>query len=1592
VLLVQGGNGQDTTGTTGQAGGAGSNITLQGGNGGAASSGSTTGAGGNITLSAGAAGTGTGTAGAAGSVIVKNQSNSTTAFQIQNASSASVLAVDTTNGAVNINGSQFIQNTVAATDILTLQEAASQSGNLIRFNDSTGAQIGKIDSTGAVQLKSFKALATGSQLGNTNNYFSTSSNSSAVVEVQGHSSSQTGNLVELWNSSNNPLTTFNANGDLTIGGSNSVASGSALLVQSTSNAALLTANTSAMRVSIGSIGTPTGQLYVSGTLPTTNLGSVSTGATAKPAAVYVQGKYAYIADNNINKLQIVDISNPASPVSISNTTANFGPNGVFVQGHYAYVTVGSSLLVFDVSNPFAPTQTGSISTGTNTNSIYVQGKYAYILNTSTNNLKIVDVSNPASMSIVGSTATSSFNNPQSVYVQGKYAYVASRNNGQLFAVDVSNPASPSVGTSVSGLGDPQNVYVQGDYAYAVDNINGMLRVVNITNPGAMVLTTSFSLGNSPVRIYAQGRYAYVANLGGDSIQIIDISSPGSPLSVGSVSVGIGNAPSWIFVSGRYAYVTLRDGSALQTYDLGGTYTQQLEAGGAEFGTLQVNNNASFAADASIQGGLQIGQSLQVSSSISTASSLTVGTGLVFGNSSNTNTVTLSAGTTSGSYSLSLPTSAPGTSQCLQTDSVDATKLVFIGCTGGSGSGVTSVGGIDGGTYSDNGAYIDNTANTIYLQSATGSHTGLVTHSGSQTFGGDKTFSGTATVDTSSSTAFVIQNTSSNVLFTADTSSMALSLGVSNTKLGYTTQGGTNDSADRNHVDAMRFSSGTGGSVTSVSVYVGSIDPTTANDKYEVAIYSDSGGAISGAALATSAQGTLVANSWNTISISASLTANTPYWIAYNTNASGNSYNNLIYDSSVAGSVVAYMTQTYGTWPTITTGTATPAPGYAFSMYATITPSTTGAIHTNSAGNTTFTGNVGIGIAPDASTLTGNALNVGGSASITDDSNPQLTLLQSAGNKTTLQTDSSGNFALTSSGTTITLQSSATTTTVVNDGFTAGSLDAAWTVTAPAGATATYDNTGTGHEDLSLIANSNDDCWSTGFNCATVLRTYTDVDRTYEVKIDSMTLPSGSGNSEGMGIMLYGDNNNFIRFELRGSTSGNSVTCYVIIGGVGYTNACQQTNFTVTNPLYLRIVNTGNNYYEYVSQDGSTWTLVNQMNDIQVGGSALTVTKAGFYIDGGSTSKASSGNFDYFKTTALVNPLTLQVNGNISAEGTITTGADYAEYYKQATPGQLNVGDLACLAGPQTVAACGPGGTIVGAVSAHPGYIGNSKAYDKDHPENTALVGMMGQIPVKYDTSGGTINIGDPIGISTTAGVATKEVGAGQIVGYALENSTNTSGGTIMVLVRPQYYTPANSDTLQGGNALFNQITISGTANFGGDINVSGAAIVGTLKVTGDATVGGDLTINGKTIVKDLIINGHLITGGNAPALTADGAAIGHFGVVTLNGNDTAGTITVRVDIDGDGDPDKSTPVDLNGDGKPDPLPTLTAGQLFTVTFNKPYDTGSTPRIVISPANADAAHVQIYVDGGDSPNTHFDLWSLQSLQDGQTYVFNYFVIQ
>jgi len=150
--------------------------------------------------------------------------------------------------------------------------------------------------------------------------------------------------------------------------------------------------------------------------------------------------------------------------------------------------------------------------------------------------------------------------------------------------------------------------------------------------------------------------------------------------------------------------------------------------------------------------------------------------------------------------------------------------------------------------------------------------------------------------------------------------------------GYTTVGSFGDIRDANNITGSRFQTGVKGTLQSITVYVGSVQ-NAPNNQYQLAIYSDNNG-MPGTLLAKSATGELKANSWNTLSVSTALNANTYYWLMYNTNATSISSNNLKFNlTTTQNGAVSSSSTTFGTWPTTFTSRKD---GDEYSIYATYT--------------------------------------------------------------------------------------------------------------------------------------------------------------------------------------------------------------------------------------------------------------------------------------------------------------------------------------------------------------------------------------------------------------------------------------------------------------------------------------------------------------------------------------------------------------------------------------------------------------------------------------------------------------------------------
>lgn len=174
--------------------------------------------------------------------------------------------------------------------------------------------------------------------------------------------------------------------------------------------------------------------------------------------------------------------------------------------------------------------------GTSVKVVRVSGNYAYVL-TSTKQLLIFDITNPANPQLAGSRSFS-YNDIYNLLFKNGYAYLATT------SIKVYNVADPANILFVSD--GPYESYVygmatSGSHLYYIGYYNGYAEfcILDITNPQNLVLlgsTSSLGVFGIFTTIGISGNYAYVV-CDDPRIFIIDFANPASPKLVRSLSVG-----------------------------------------------------------------------------------------------------------------------------------------------------------------------------------------------------------------------------------------------------------------------------------------------------------------------------------------------------------------------------------------------------------------------------------------------------------------------------------------------------------------------------------------------------------------------------------------------------------------------------------------------------------------------------------------------------------------------------------------------------------------------------------------------------------------------------------------------------------------------------------------------------------------------------------------------------------------------------------------------------------------------------------------------------------------------------------------------
>jgi hypothetical protein len=311
----------------------------------------------------------------------------------------------------------------------------------------------------------------------------------------------------------------------------------------------------------------------------TVVGSVSnTASLSGVTSVAVSGNFAYAAGYWSGQLNVIDVSNPASPKLVASTPSApqmIGATNVTIVGTHAFVTSknlnasttnndngqGNSLTVVDISNPLAPVVV-PIPTQSSTDlfgayAVAVSGNFAYVASqgllgnepatpdTSSGSFSVIDLSTGAIVANLQNgtpSVGSDLAHATGVSIDGSFAYVTSFNSKRLTTIDISTPTNPHIVGSLldpTNLALPNDVATQGSFAYVANQVtSGMeFTVLNISTPATPTVAGTLTDPNlaGAYRVRVNGNFAYVSGNSAGSVAAIDVSNPAAPRLAGVVN-------------------------------------------------------------------------------------------------------------------------------------------------------------------------------------------------------------------------------------------------------------------------------------------------------------------------------------------------------------------------------------------------------------------------------------------------------------------------------------------------------------------------------------------------------------------------------------------------------------------------------------------------------------------------------------------------------------------------------------------------------------------------------------------------------------------------------------------------------------------------------------------------------------------------------------------------------------------------------------------------------------------------------------------------------------------------------------------------
>jgi hypothetical protein len=255
------------------------------------------------------------------------------------------------------------------------------------------------------------------------------------------------------------------------------------------------------------------------------------------------------------RFMVYNISDPSSPVLLSNIQTTDWTYGVNLFSGYAYLNQGTDgLRVIDLSDPTLPQSVRLVADAGNVKEMVFVDDYAFILDNAWNNdIKVFDVSNPSNPSFTLSFRFPQGNEfetyiPYSMTIQYNKAFVIvehameeSNSEYEMRELDISDPENIfEVDCNYSGghfSTELPHIDSDDNFIYIASERRG-LQIFECIGPSQYDFASSYDLNIKLETIVLNGNFLYGLDRWNENLIIYNISDPFSVVEIGSCSVDI----------------------------------------------------------------------------------------------------------------------------------------------------------------------------------------------------------------------------------------------------------------------------------------------------------------------------------------------------------------------------------------------------------------------------------------------------------------------------------------------------------------------------------------------------------------------------------------------------------------------------------------------------------------------------------------------------------------------------------------------------------------------------------------------------------------------------------------------------------------------------------------------------------------------------------------------------------------------------------------------------------------------------------------------------------------------------------------------